>query len=307
LDLYQQLLAGSRYFDIRPVLSQGEWVAGHYGQVGDIWVGGNGQMLEEIIRQINDFTAEHQELIIINLSHTLDTDNKYKDLTQTQWDDLFTKLKRINNRYIVDSTDAIDLSNYRLGEFITDRASVLMIAHIPESITLGDFAKEGFYSSYNFPLYDEYSNSNSLANMKSDQLAKLKQNRNIVAEESEKKDMFHIFSWTLTQQPEDVLNFDKAIMFVVSFTSPSLPYTNVTYRNMAASAFDDLISEAWNAFTPQSFPNVLFVDSLGVRDKSVVFPFDKPKQGLQSNYDIAAFAVAVNNGIAGRNGVVTGK
>jgi hypothetical protein len=75
---------------------------------------------------------------------------------------------------------------------------------------------------------------------------------------------------------------------------------------MAASAFDDLISEAWNAYTPQSFPNVIFVDSLGVRDKSVVFPFDKPKQGLQSNYDIAAFAVAVNNGVAGRNGVVTG-
>jgi hypothetical protein len=74
---------------------------------------------------------------------------------------------------------------------------------------------------------------------------------------------------------------------------------------MAASAFDDLISETWNVFTPQSFPNVLFVDSLGVRDKSVVFPFDKPKQGLQANPDIAAFAAAVNNGIAGRNRVVT--
>ncbi|KAI1552063.1 hypothetical protein PtrCC142_001146 [Pyrenophora tritici-repentis] len=125
--------------------------------------------------------------------------------------------------------------------------------------------------------------------MKTDQIAKLKANRNIVASNTERKDVFHIFSWTLTQQPEDVLNFDKAVM------------------NMAATAFDQLVSDAWNAFTPQSFPNVLFVDSLGVRDKSVVFPFDKPRGGLPVNADIAALAVAVNNGVAGRNGVVTGR
>ncbi|KAG9192105.1 hypothetical protein G6011_10839 [Alternaria panax] len=288
LNFYQQLRAGSRYFDLRPVLSLGEWVTGHYSQLGDVWLGGNGQALEEIILQINDFTAKYQELIIINISHTLDTDNKYKDLTQTQWNDLFATLKRINNCYTINNPGVIDLSNYRLGDFIADRASVLIVAQIPEGSSLGDFANQGFYSGRNFPFYDEYSNSNNLANMKSDQLAKLKQNRNIVAEESETKDVFHIFSWTLTQQPEDVLNFDKAIM------------------NMAASAFDDLISDAWNAFTPQSFPNVLFVDSLGVRDKSVVFPFDEPKQGLQFNYDIAAFAVAINNGIAGKNRAVTG-
>ncbi|KAI4943949.1 hypothetical protein J4E91_009096 [Alternaria rosae] len=238
LDFYQQLMAGSRYFDLRPVLSRGEWVAGHYGQVGDIWLGGNGQSLTDIIQQINDFTAKYQELIIINLSHTLDTDNQYKDLTQTQWSDLFTTLKRINNRYTVSNPGATDLSTYRLGDFITDRASVLIIAQIPDDVTLGDFANQGFYSGRNFPFYDEYSNSNNLATMKSDQLAKLKLNRNIVAEQSQRKDMFHIFSWTLTQQPEDVLIFDKAIMFVslypflLEYTSPlqTLTYHIGTWR-----------------------------------------------------------------------------
>jgi hypothetical protein len=222
LDFYQQLMAGSRYFDLRPVLSRGEWIAGHYGQVGDIWLGGNGQSLTDIMQQINDFTSKYQELVIINLSHTLDTDNKYKDLTQTQWNDLFTALKRINNRYTVSNPGSIDLSTRRLGDFITDRASVLIIAQIPDGIILGDYANQGFYSGQNFPFYDEYSNSNNLATMKSDQLAKLKQNRNIVAEQSERRDRFHIFSWTLTQKPEDVLIFDKAIMFVCSF--PSFPY-----------------------------------------------------------------------------------
>lgn len=82
---------------------------------------------------------------------------------------------------------------------------------------------------------------------------------------------------------------------------------NIYSRNMATGAFDDLISAAWNSFTPQSFPNVLFVDSLGVRDKSAVFPFDRVKGGLNTNVDIAAFAVAVNNAFAGKNSVVTGK
>jgi hypothetical protein len=105
----------------------------------------------------------------------------------------------------------------------------------------------------------------------------------VVSDTASREDTFHILSWTLTQQAEDVLLYDKAIL------------------NMGAAAFDDLVSEAWNAFTPQSFPNVLYVDALGIRDKSVVFPFD----GVGSvgvNGDVAALAVAVNNGVVGRNG-----
>jgi hypothetical protein len=123
--------------------------------------------------------------------------------------------------------------------------------------------------------------------MKTDQLAKLQSNRQISS--TERKDKFHILSWTLTQQAEDVLNFDKAIM------------------NIAVGAFDDLVSDAWNGFKPESFPNVLFVDSLGVRDGSVVFPFDKVRGGLGVNGDIKALAIAVNNEMAGRNGVVVGR
>jgi hypothetical protein len=100
----------------------------------------------------------------------------------------------------------------------------------------------------------------------------------VVSDTASREDTFHILSWTLTQQAEDVLNFDRAIM------------------NMAAEAFNELVSEAWNVFTPTRFP-----DALGIRDKSVVFPFD----GVGSvgvNGDVAALAVAVNNGVVGRNG-----
>lgn len=124
--------------------------------------------------------------------------------------------------------------------------------------------------------------------MKSDQLAKLTANRNIVADPSARKDGFHVLSWLITQQPEDVLNPDRAIL------------------NLAADAFDDLVSDGWNAFTPQTFPNVLFVDALGIRDKSVVFPYGKVNT-VAVNNDITALAIAVNNGMTGRNTVVTGR
>lgn len=222
LDFYQQLMAGSRYFDLRPVLSRGQWVAGHYSAVGEIWLGGNGQSLKDIIQQVNDFTAKYQELIIINISHTLDTDNQYQDLTQTQWDSLFTTLKGINNRHIANNPGNTDFSNHRLADFITDRAAVFIVAQLPSNMQLGAFANQGFYSGQNFPFYDQYSNSNNLEVMKNDQLAKLKQQRNIVADPRDRKDMFHIFSWTLTQQPEDVLVFDKAIMYVFLYPLISL-------------------------------------------------------------------------------------
>lgn len=288
LNWYDQLMAGSRFFDLRPVISNGQWVAGHYSDLDGIWLGGNGQSVADIITQTNDFTAKYKEFVIINLSHTLDTDNNYKDLTQAQWNNLFDTLKGINNRYTVPNAGNTDFTSKVLGDFITDRASVFIFAQLPSGISLGTYADQGFYTSTNFPYFDSYSNTNNLETMKTDQFAKLHGNRNIVSDPSALKDTFHTLSWTLTQQPEDVLNFDKAIM------------------NMAAEAFDNLVSDAWNAFTPQSFPNVLFVDALGIRDKPVVFPFDKVRS-VPVNNDIAALAIAVNNGMAGRNGIVTGK
>lgn len=288
LDIYQQLMAGSRYFDLRPVISSGQWVSGHYSEVADVWLGGNGQAISDIIKQINDFTKQYKELVIINLSHTLDTDNEYKDLSQAQWNNLFETLKGINNRFTVQNPGNTDYTSKVLGDFITDRASVFIFAQIPGGISLGDYANQGFFNQNNFPIFDSYSNSNDAGDMQKDQLQKVKDNRNLVADAGQRKDQFHILSWTLTQQPEDVLNFDKAIM------------------NLGVSVFDDLVSNAFNSFTPESFPNVLYVDSLGIRDKPVVFPFDKPKS-VPTNNDIAALAIAINNAKAGQNPFITGR
>jgi hypothetical protein len=287
LDVAGQLNAGSRYFDLRPVISNGQWVAGHYSELGELWVGGNGQALADTIKQINDFTSKYKELVIINLSHTLDTDNDYKDLTQDQWNKLFDTLKGVNNRFTVQNPGKTDYTNKVLNDFIGDSASVFIFAQLPGGISLGDYANQGFFNQDNFPIFDSYSNSNDPTTMRNDQLRKVKANRNLVGDAGQRKDKFHILSWTLTQQAEDVLNPDKAIM------------------NLGAEVFDDLVDKAFNSFTPESFPNVLYVDALGIRDKPVTFPFDKPRS-VPTNTDIAALAIAVNNAKAGRNGYITG-
>jgi hypothetical protein len=289
LNFYDQLVAGSRYFDLRPVISAGQWVAGHYSNVEGIgWLGGNGQSISEIVKQVNDFTAKYKELVIINLSHTLDTDNDYKDLTQAQWNSLFDTLKGLNNRYTTTNPGSTDFSNKVLNDFIDSSASVFVLAQLPGGISLGSYATQGFYNQDNFPFYDSYSNTNSASTMQSDQLAKLKSERNLVPDASQRKDKFHVLSWTLTQQAEDVIIFDKAIM------------------NLAVSVYDNLFVEAFNAFTPESFPNVLYIDAVGIRDKSVVFPYDKVKT-VKTNYDIASLAVAINNAKAGENGYIKGR
>jgi len=235
----------------------------------------------------DSFTAKYQELIIINISHTLDTDNDWKELTQDQWNQLFETLKGINNRYTVTAPGTEDFTNKRLGDFITDRASVFIFSQLPGGISLGAYADQGFFKQDNFPLFDSYSESNDAGVMKADQLQKVKDNRNLVADPAQLKDKFHILSWTLTQGPEDVLNPEKAIM------------------NLGVSVFDDLIVDAFNSFSPESFPNVLYVDSLGIRDEPVNFPWDKV-DAVATNTDIAALAMAINNAKAGRNPYITG-
>ncbi|KAF2849490.1 hypothetical protein T440DRAFT_519078 [Plenodomus tracheiphilus IPT5] len=66
----------------------------HYGYGAGAWHGGNGQSLDTTIDEINDFTANNNGLIILDISHGYDTDNWAGEfdsgLDQDQWDEVFT-------------------------------------------------------------------------------------------------------------------------------------------------------------------------------------------------------------------------
>ncbi|KAF2836662.1 PLC-like phosphodiesterase [Patellaria atrata CBS 101060] len=287
LNIYDQLKAGSRYLDIRPVISGGQFFTGHYSEFQDTWLGVNGQSIADIISQINRFTNEYKELVILDLSHAINTDQDYRNFNQGEWNRLFDQLKGLNNRLVNAVTDNTDLTQWPLHNFIGgNKASVLIVADMADGTNPGNYKKDGIFNRPNFPVFNSYADSNNAGDMASDQLRKLKDNRNVVS--SGGKDGFFLLSWTLTQQEADVLN---PVIWILDF---------------AARAFSPLFYQAFNSISPTSFPNVLFIDLFGLDDN----PYNRldpeaPPRTYTVSRDVAAMAMAVNH-IAGKNSFVTG-
>jgi hypothetical protein len=100
-----QLQRGARVFDIRPVISDGTFVTGHYGYVTALQdtQGCNGQSIADIITDINSFTSVAAELIILGLGGDMNTDvgePNYRPLNQGEWNDLLQELQGINALYL---------------------------------------------------------------------------------------------------------------------------------------------------------------------------------------------------------------
>ena len=101
-----QLRAGSRWFDVRPCSTgqYSDWaaslVAGHYSAIGSLgdylqlsptwsaviryelgdnientWQGGNGESISSMINAVNSFTAQHNELVILNISQMFNVED----------------------------------------------------------------------------------------------------------------------------------------------------------------------------------------------------------------------------------------
>jgi hypothetical protein len=82
-----QLQWGARVFDIRPVISDGTFVTGHYSFITAFkdMQGCNGQSIADIITDINSFTSVAAELIILGLGGDMNTDvgePNYRPLNQ---------------------------------------------------------------------------------------------------------------------------------------------------------------------------------------------------------------------------------
>ncbi|PMD12384.1 hypothetical protein NA56DRAFT_675256 [Hyaloscypha hepaticicola] len=246
------------------------------GQLRVGWLGGNGQSIASIIEQVNNFTASNSELIILDLSHGLDTDNFDGDpknhLTEENWNDLMTVLVQLN--YLFNGSDSSrDLSNMSVSDFIGTGPAVVVIVrdkvegggnvdlstsspHVyctPVTATVTTVAQAGFFQDSALPVYNNYSDTDRLDVMANDQLQKMLENR-----QNPESEMF-LLSWTLTQSTRDIFN--------PAFAS---------ILDLAAKAKVALWSSLWNKMSSQQYPNVLMVDA------------------FQGNGDVTAMALAIN-------------
>lgn len=257
MSILDQLQAGVRYFDVRPVISAGEFLTGHYGHIlGDLtWQGANGQSIESVINDVNAYTAQNNELVILYLSHDLNTDlgnNSYAPLAQESWNKLLSKLTEINHLFHASSSMTDDLTKLTLSDFIGNNcAAVIVVVDADGSgISLGDYANQGFYSKSNFPVYNEYSDTNDLDQMidgkDKGQLTKMKEQR------TDRGASYFLLSWTLTQ------NTLQAATCRISPASSIL--------DLANTANPQLYVRLLPACSNQCYPNILYIDNVQSSD-----------------------------------------
>jgi hypothetical protein len=229
-------------------------------------------------------------LVILNLSHTLDTENGYRAFTQAQWLELYQKLKNINHRFISTKTPTItdDLTAMRLNEFISPTEGRVLIigSDAPEALL-----SEGIFARTNLPVFDSYANTPNERLMATNQLQKLERERSITADDAQRKDTFFILSWTLTNNVESILKGKSIAHLALDL------------------AYDSIFWRAYNSFTPESYPNVLYMDFLGTADWAPTIPGQPkwPAMPPDGTYpDVMLLAMAVNLQIASQNKYVLG-
>lgn len=59
------------------MISGGKFKTGHYSEISTVLVstfqGGNGQSIEDIVDEVNEFTKDKAEIVILRLAHDLNT------------------------------------------------------------------------------------------------------------------------------------------------------------------------------------------------------------------------------------------
>ncbi|CZS97930.1 uncharacterized protein RAG0_06810 [Rhynchosporium agropyri] len=287
LDIYGQLVRGSRWFDIRPCLgNNGKHMTCHYFVSKNGAVGSNGLEVDEVIMQINKFMDDFPgELIIVDLNSDcgFDTDHRtpegsYNRLTDDQWRPIWQKWRDGIKKPCKGFGAVARLDDLTMNQLIGDgQGCVISLYH---NIPAIEDASKGFYGYNKLNTYNKYAETDDYEKMRADQLAKLQQNRKLGKEgDSETKDGFFILSWTLT-------------MGVNDWITP--------LSDCAAIAQSSLFWSAYHEFTPYSYPNIIYVDFVGQ-------PYLLDQGNTQTEYmkqtggHLIALAIAVNLQIASQN------
>lgn len=239
-----QLQFGARYFDVRPVLEKGEFVTGHYTKLpGGHYQGGNGQSIRSIMDEINKFISSHNELVMVRLSKSLNTE-KRRSFDSGEWESLFQLLDKTKNLFYT-SNGNIYLPGVTLDQFTNKGTKGAVLYIINESgVNLGSRLGKGYFYYSNLDPYSKYSNTPHLQTMMKDQINKMK---------GSSSNSYFLLSWTLTQGGKNAglcrVKMGKSI------------------KDLSAEANSriwDIVPE----IGPYAFPNILYVDD--IKDTSVV-------------------------------------
>ncbi|KAJ2981303.1 hypothetical protein NUW58_g6721 [Xylaria curta] len=188
--VWDQLRHGIRCFDIRPVVSKDK---GYYtGHFSPPW-GATGQSIRDVVNNVNDFTYNNAELVILSMSHDMILDKQFTSFGRAEWDGLFRELDRLTHRFYTDPRR--DLSKLKLKEFTGNaKAAVIVTFDFDRGKYLGDREGQGYFYRDSLPVYDSYANKMVPKEVVQDQIKKLHEQR------TNPDDQMFVLGWAVTQQ-----------------------------------------------------------------------------------------------------------
>ncbi|KAJ4207675.1 hypothetical protein NW759_013907 [Fusarium solani] len=166
-----QLHLGVRHLDIRATYAllpdslhnslsgtQTGWYCGHYTPEGQKfgvgWQGGSGASIDELVEQVNEYTRDHAELVILKISHVVVLRHSKlwateDSLTPDHVASLMTSLGQLSHLFTVrmasgGKTKA--LHDYTLNEFVGNgQAAVIVVIEDLEKISADVAFEHGFW------------------------------------------------------------------------------------------------------------------------------------------------------------------
>lgn len=290
----EQLDLGIRYFDVRLVAKTNnfknfEFKMGHYNEDVEIldlnnylskevveyiddfggfdkfyyYSGGDGESISSMVDAVNDYTAEHKELLVLNLSHAYIVDNlvgvgtEFDTLT---WNILLNQLKEDINFLHNENVPFFIQNPHRLKieDLIhtTSKVIVLVDGVIPDEL-LG----KGFFKKSDFELYDSYSNSYDLDFIVGDQTKKMHKSA---------LNKTFLYNHTATMGGLKIgecvglklLDYLAIDIFPLSYFFIDEPNPSFSLTNVATVFNKRLLNDILPEVSPVSFPNIIGIDNV---------------------------------------------
>ncbi|KAK4097470.1 PLC-like phosphodiesterase [Parathielavia hyrcaniae] len=260
VNIYDQLRAGSRWFDLRigsvhanddANRNNGYWVMHVNNEVASLAIGNTGESLDDVVGELNRFTTENPgEIIFVALRYLVGR-YEFPDRGPIRWsaamvDDFFHRLRSIHNRCLHLDTST-GFQNHRASYYMDHNEGkgcvvLLLNGHLDPG---RESPADGIYHMGRMGIRDHWSNRMHASDMAPDQVGTW---RSYTRGGGSDHGGFTIAQWLVT--PDAVASTAYSLQnFAIQPTNPSLYWAGV------------------NGMDPEHWPNVLMVDYIGVQQR----------------------------------------
>ncbi|KAK3179902.1 hypothetical protein K4F52_008738 [Lecanicillium sp. MT-2017a] len=259
INIYNQLRAGARLFDLRvgtvhdsdDTSQYGYWVLHVNNENADVAVGNSGESLDDVINEINQFTSENPGEVVFFRVRYLVGIRSVPSFGPIRWSDgmvneFFGKLKTVNNR--CGNLDMNTKFNKQKASYFMDKndglGCVLFLLDTGnlDSGVPHDSVGDGIYRTEMMPVWDDWSNLPDTQKMAEDQVA----------------------DWKTVGRSGD-FNNDQFLIGQWLVSADALTTTALSIQNIAIQPTNPaLYWMGLNHMSPETFPTVALIDYIGV-------------------------------------------